>query len=418
MLDWPPMRIRTFYRHVFPMGVCALCYAGSWVAFRSGPAAGMPAVQAVQVAAVIGFQAAATFAGFLAGPSVAGAAAALDLAALSFVSNAAGADPGTLAFAAAPAVLLLGLSYSAAAAIPAALLFCGVLGSTFGGHSAWGRPVPAATPGQAAAILSVAALAAAFGIAFRAREDRLERLEADLERMDAAYRKVADANLDFQTVALFAREEAMERERRRLAGEVHDIVGYTLTNLIMLIQAALYAKGGEEAMRGILRTARDHADEGLGEARRALAALRERNAERPRGANLFLRLARTFQDVTGVEVNVDFGNMPPVLSSKREKAVYRLMQEGLTNAFRHGKAKRIDVGFWREGDLLRVRLRDDGNAPEPDDGRDGRGGREGIGLAGLRERLADLGGTLEARRVNGGFALDAEVPLGGDEDDA
>jgi signal transduction histidine kinase len=137
--------------------------------------------------------------------------------------------------------------------------------------------------------------------------------------------------------------------------------------------------------------------------------LRSRDAGRPRGANLFLRLTANFQDVTGVTVRTNFGNLPPTLPRVLEKALYRVIQEGLTNAFRHGRANEVDVSFWSEEGFINVRLRDDGSAVTPV----GPSGEEraGIGLAGLRDRIAELGGVLEAGSVPGGFALQARVPL-------
>jgi signal transduction histidine kinase len=402
------------FRTFFPLLVSLGAYGASWTAFSTGPGATLEAGKISQVAAVIFASAILTFPAILLGPLATGIACSLSLSCLAFLANAAGADLGVIAPASAPLSLALTLAFPAPAGLAGSAAVHLVLLIALRPHSAWGVAIPGATVAQITAILASGALIATLGAALRSRERRLERLTAELERMDTAYRKVADANLDFQTFALFAREEAMENERKRIAGEIHDIIGYTLTNLIMLIQAAQYSKGGAEETTAILEKARAHADESLGEARRALAELRSRDADRPRGANLFLRLTQNFQDVTGVTVRTDFANLPPTLPRVLEKALYRVIQEGLTNAFRHGRANEVDVSFWCDGGAIKVRLRDDGAAVAPVGKSETE--RAGIGLAGLRDRIEELGGKLEAGPVPGGFALSASVPLTEDED--
>ncbi|WP_169311882.1 sensor histidine kinase [Gracilinema caldarium] len=254
---------------------------------------------------------------------------------------------------------------------------------------------------------SLAASFGILGILIKAKNSKIEELQEKVERLDTAYQKVADANLDFQTYALFAREEAMEKERRRLAGELHDIIGYSLTNVIMLIQAAQLGKGDSEQVHAILEKARIHADESLREARQALAMLRTEPIDRPRGANLFLKLTKTFQEVTGISITIDFANIPAFLPTESEKIIYRLIQEGLTNAFRHGKANAVFINFWFSDGNVTVRIRDNGIGVTTIQE------RPGIGLAGLREQVEQRGGNFKAGPVIGGFLLEATIPLQG-----
>ena len=276
---------------------------------------------------------------------------------------------------------------------------------SLGPHKSWGNAV---TTMESSLQYLFGSLAASFGILamlIKVKNSTIEELQENIERLDTAYQKVADANLDFQTYALFAREEAMEKERRRLAGELHDIIGYSLTNVIMLIQAAQLGKGDSEQIHAILEKARIHADESLREARQALAMLRTEPIDRPRGANLFLKLTKTFQEVTGISITIDFANMPPFLPTAVEKIIYRLIQEGLTNAFRHGKASAVFINFWFSDGNVTVRIRDNGYGVTTIQE------QPGIGLAGLREQVEQRGGTFKAGPVIGGFLLEAVIPL-------
>lgn len=394
------------FRKFFPLLFALCCYAASWIAFDGGRGAGLEEAKRIQTAVVMVAAMALAVPGTLMGPVATGAASALALACVTFLAYATGPDVGVLATATAPTLLTVALTFPAPAAIGAAGVVHTVTLTALRAHSAWGEELPAATSAQTAVLLSLGTLVVALGVALRSREQKLKHLTSELERLDAAFRKVADANIDFQTYAIFAREEAMENERRRIAGEIHDIVGYTITNLVMLIQAALYGKGGPEDTTKILETARDHANESLQEARRTLATLRSEDSGRPRGPNLFLRLTRTFSEITGVAVRTNFGNLPPELSLPAEKILYRVIQEGLTNAFRHGRATEVDVDFWNEKGQVSVRIRDNGAPGVVAE----EGNRAGIGLAGLQERVEELGGEFEAGPVSGGFILRATVP--------
>ena len=180
----------------------------------------------------------------------------------------------------------------------------------------------------------------------------------------------------------------------------------------MLIQAAQIGKGDSEQTHAILEKARLHADESLREARQTLAALRTEAVERPRGANLFLKLTKTFQEVTGILINIDFANMPSELPAEVEKLLYRLIQEGLTNAFRHGKASEVHISFWYDRGNLTIRIRDNGRGETLEANEEGTlsSERPGIGLAGLREQVEQRGGRFQAGAVMGGFLLEATLP--------
>uniref|UniRef100_A0A7C3EE88 histidine kinase n=1 Tax=Gracilinema caldarium TaxID=215591 RepID=A0A7C3EE88_9SPIR len=280
-------------------------------------------------------------------------------------------------------------------------------------HNAWGAPIIGGTFYQKLLNGFVSLILAMLFLLLKNQNAQINNLMDGQERLDRAYQKVVDANLDFQTYALFAREEAIEKERRRLAGELHDIIGYSLTNVIMLIQAAQIGKGDSEQTHAILEKARLHADESLREARQALAILRTEQTDRPRGANLFLKLTKTFQEVTGIAINIDFANMPPLLPVGTEKILYRLIQEGLTNAFRHGRASEVTISFWYEDGKITVRIRDNGRGDtnEPHQIDETSFERPGIGLAGLREQVEQQGGQFKAGPITGGFILEATIPL-------
>jgi len=186
---------------------------------------------------------------------------------------------------------------------------------------------------------------------------------------------------------------------------VHDISGYIFTNLIALMDAAGSMPRDDHAgLTDLLITARKTAQEGLRETRLALRRLRNEQMRESNVPRAVFKIVSIFRTVTGLEVMLSLGNLPNSLPHDMSLALYRTVQEALTNAVRHGKASQVRVIFWVEGDELRLTITDNG-----------RGAFEivkGIGLAGMEERLGPLGGSVRVGPApEGGFSLTVQVPL-------
>lgn len=198
---------------------------------------------------------------------------------------------------------------------------------------------------------------------------------------------------------------AVAEERNRLARELHDALGHRLTVAVVQLEGAqrLIPVDPERAGR-MIGAMRDQMKEALGDLRRSLADLRA-----PQMLDLPLdaavqRLAREFQESTGLTVHVTVAALPP-LDEARRLALYRAAQEALTNAQRHAGARTVWLEVQAAAAHLTLTAADDGRGypAEPADG---------FGLRGVRERAAQLGGslTLEAR-PGGGAQLRLSVPL-------
>ncbi|MET0415238.1 MAG: sensor histidine kinase [Actinoplanes sp.] len=209
-----------------------------------------------------------------------------------------------------------------------------------------------------------------------------------------------------------ARERQLERmrshERERLARELHDTVAHHVSAMVIRAQAGRVLAGADpaaavEALEGV----EEEGARTLEEMRLMVATLRDSGA----GAELapaagvadLERLLRA----PGARLRVDLGldgdldGLPPAVDA----AVYRIVQESVTNAMRHAvDATEVTVRVTGEPQRVRVTVRDDG-------ARAGRG-RDGYGLAGLRERAALLGGELSAGPgTDRGWHVEAELPL-------
>jgi signal transduction histidine kinase len=218
--------------------------------------------------------------------------------------------------------------------------------------------------------------------------------------------RLADTNLSFQDA--FTREKAttVQEERKRIAREIHDSVAYVLTNLIMMIEDATdRSRSGDERLLHHLRAIRDHAHEGLVEVRQAVRDLRD-STEVHVGIPDVFRLARSFEIASHVTVDIrvlSHGILALRLSDEVSNALFRLVQESMTNAVRHGRSSRIVVTMQRQADELYVSIGDNGAGTKDV--------VEGLGILGMKERLAAVNGRISFSESPQGFSLTAWLPI-------
>ncbi|MGO8694838.1 MAG: sensor histidine kinase [Rectinemataceae bacterium] len=267
----------------------------------------------------------------------------------------------------------------------------------------WGRPTGGAGPSELLALAVVLGFVLALTAALKEMAESRRRALLEVKRLDSAIDRIADVNASFQEALAVAEEEYVLKERNRITREIHDIVGYALTNQQMMLEAALMLAGpGGGRLRELLTMAREGVSDGLREARKTLYELRKMDEPRSPDFGVIVKVARNFETVTGVRVSVDFTNARGELDPASWMSVYRLIQESMINAFRHGKSKNIAITFREDPDSLHILVRDDGKgAPVL---------AEGIGLKGMRERVSALGGEFRAANAADGFVVSARIP--------
>ncbi|HET6485540.1 MAG TPA: sensor histidine kinase [Spirochaetia bacterium] len=275
----------------------------------------------------------------------------------------------------------------------------------------FGVPVLAPAIAMRLGFCAVLLLCGALGLGLKLYIEESGRRSEELSRLDTTITQLTRANIGFQEYAKDVAERSAETERKRISRDIHDTIGYTLTNIIMMTQEArLKALPFDEALSSLLETTRIQAQEGLRQTRRALRALRELVPGKLNIHQTVTKLAAAFANATGVEVTVEFGNMTAAVEEDTSWVIYRMVQEGMTNALRHGKATRIRILFWIDDDgYLMVDLLDNGRGSV--------GFEPGIGLSGMQERIEARRGRFQAGTVAGGFRLTAWFPAGKDSDD-
>jgi len=239
-------------------------------------------------------------------------------------------------------------------------------------------------------------VAAAVGDATRSRRAYIAAIEqraidAERTREDEARRRV-------------------EEERLRIARELHDVTAHSLSII------ALQAGAAEKAVRrdpdsaiAALHTIRVTSKDSLEELRAMLGVLRSAEEDAPLSpAGRLERLPELVAAVeqAGVHVTLDIGHDLGDIPAYADVSAYRIVQEAITNVARHAQASSARVVVSRAGEELVLEISDDGRGATAETA------VEGHGIAGMRERVAALGGTFEAGPVRGGgFRVAARLPL-------
>jgi signal transduction histidine kinase len=194
-----------------------------------------------------------------------------------------------------------------------------------------------------------------------------------------------------------------EQERRRWARELHDETLQGLAALGVLLSSGLRAGG--EALEQAARHATDQLSTEIANLRALITELRPASLDQLGLVAALEGLARRSADVDGLELELGVDVREDALDSELKTAVYRLVQEALTNVGKHARAAHVDVAVEQGPDAVRVRVADDG------DGFDAAEPTEGFGLAGMRERAALMGGRLEVETSAAGTAVRAVFPI-------
>jgi signal transduction histidine kinase len=232
----------------------------------------------------------------------------------------------------------------------------------------------------------------------------LAAFRAELDRIAESLRTVTRLNLTYQDYNASVEEKSALKERLRITRDIHDIVGYALTNTIMTLRAASLMCDVEPGrVKGFLENAKTDAERAHEQVRSALGELRRREIRSVAGPGAIARVVRSFKAATGAEVHIDFGSFDWAISGEAAFAVSHFVQEGMLNAVSHGGATWISVDFGETEDGLRVTVRDNGGGAKTV--------HEGIGIAGMRERIEKLGGDLEYASTAGGFSIEMRLPI-------
>lgn len=244
-----------------------------------------------------------------------------------------------------------------------------------------------------------------FGAALRQANEARQASDRLLGELQVAHQQL-------QAYAFQAQQLAVADERNRLAREMHDSLGHSLTVAVVQLEGAqrLIPTEPERAAQ-MISSMRAQLKAGLGELRQTLAGLRAREAEETVPALESLaaavaQLVETFQQATNLTIHLNLPPDLPQLPMSHRLALYRTIQECLTNVQRHAVASQAWLTINVTDELITLVVADNGRGI-PDETPDGR-----FGLMGLQERATQLGGHLYLEtHASGGAQIRLQLPI-------
>jgi signal transduction histidine kinase len=236
------------------------------------------------------------------------------------------------------------------------------------------------------------------GYALRTRRDYVAELRDRAARLEAAEGERA--------------ARAVVEERLRIARELHDVIGHSISLIAIQAEAAARsARSNPDAVPAFLSRISAATRQALAEMRGVLAVLRPdatgELSPQPGLEQVAELVASLRADGLETRLEAEPMHLPPGIAL----AVYRIVQESLTNVLKHaGAGAKAGVTVIRSGGTVRVSVHDDGAGPS------GRPSSTAHGIVGMRERVAAYDGTLRTgARPGGGFEVEASIPLPGQE---
>ncbi len=253
-------------------------------------------------------------------------------------------------------------------------------------HGSYGTIEPVEGPREIATMAST----------FNEMVESRARVEAKMQESERNLKALSDHLLVLQ-----------ERERTRIARELHDDLGQSLTALKMDVVGFLGAHPERAETAPIRERILRILDSTVTAVQRISAELRPSALDDLGLAAALESEARLFEERTGIECELSLDSDAEDLDGERAGAVYRIVQEALTNVARHSDASRVEIRLrHRPGELL-LEIRDDGRGMTDEE----MGAATSLGLIGMRERAAVVGGTLQLEGVRGrGTIVTLRIP--------
>jgi signal transduction histidine kinase len=207
------------------------------------------------------------------------------------------------------------------------------------------------------------------------------------------------------------RQSEVQAERVRIARELHDVLAHSLSQINVQAGVGLHLMDSQpDKARDALASIKETSKSALDEVRSVLGVLRadgggEDDAPLVPESDLS-RLDWLAASISTQGIEVTVTGSPGTVPQATQLAMFRIVQESLTNIVRHARATTAQVHLGQKGGFYEVSVTDNGSAPAPSSETEGRG------LLGMRERAELLGGTLEAGPVEGGgFRVSARIPV-------
>jgi signal transduction histidine kinase len=203
-------------------------------------------------------------------------------------------------------------------------------------------------------------------------------------------------------------QAAIEEERTKIAREIHDELGQTLTAASMELSRIKAKKTSQKSVSALVLSASELIDSAVQDIQRICSELRPRVLDHLGLLAAIEWQAKKFSERSGIRCTLDIGTSPANLPDTMSTALFRIFQETLTNVARHAKATEVTVHMGVIDNTLVLEVKDNGKGI----GKQKIFGKNSFGIMGIRERVHDFGGSVVIKSVmNKGTTVTVEVPL-------
>lgn len=229
--------------------------------------------------------------------------------------------------------------------------------------------------------------------------------EASRREVERLVKELTDANLRLRDYALQAEDLATEKERNRLAREIHDGLGHYLTTINMQIEAAQAVSATDKERAGqMIEKAQGLTQDALADVRQSVAALRSPLEDHQSLTEMIDGLLEGARNA-GIDPQLIVTGQERNLNPQTRWTLYRASQEGISNICKHANADHLWITLdYANPDCVQLKVEDDGVGLAEVN--------EGFGLLGVKERVKSVGGELKlGPSEKGGFAIDIKVPV-------
>ena len=239
----------------------------------------------------------------------------------------------------------------------------------------------------------------------QSEKDENEKISELYSKLYKSSEELEVINIQLQDYARKSQEAAKIKERNRLAREIHDTIGHTLTGIAIGLEACIELSEFDiSKMKIQMIKISELARSGLLDVRRSMSELRPDALERFTLIAAISKLSEDINECTNTKVKIEINGQANKMCADEEEIVYRIVQEGITNAVRHGAASEIIIALEFSENNLEINIKDDGIGSDAI--------KKGFGLKHIEERVDMLGGEVNfAGDCTGGFIISAHLPI-------
>ena len=219
---------------------------------------------------------------------------------------------------------------------------------------------------------------------------------------------VSKVNTDLNNYINLSEKIAEDRERKRIAREIHDTLGHALTGVSAGIDACIVLIDIDPAKcKAQLQVISQVVRQGIGDVRRSLQKLRPGALEQHSFKEALNQMIQEYKELSNLDIELYYEWEHIDLDQTKEDIIFRIIQESITNALRHGHATRVEINMFNYPNAYYIIIQDDGKGVKDI--------RPGYGLKQMQERAAMLGGHVVFHGDNG-FRIFVSIPKRKGED--